>query len=158
MHHIESGKVVQFHYILRNGEGEILDDSRQHGEPMVYLHGAGNMIRGVEQQLQGHPEGAVLAFDVPPELGYGHRRGPAMPFPRHVLPEDMDLTVGTTFTTQGRDGRPMVLWVTKVEGDQVWLDPHHPLAGTTLHYAVEVTSIRDATLDELSKGHPLAGN
>ena len=150
---IAAGLVVEFHYELRE-KGKLLDDSRKRGTPMIYLHGSKNIVPGLEQALEGREVGSTFRVEVPPKLGYGVRRGGPQPVPRHIFPEDADLTPGDSFTTKTPEGRPMMLWITRVDGDQVWVDPHHPLAGKKLRYDVEVISLRPATPEELEKGHP----
>jgi len=46
------------------------------------------------------------------------------------------------------------VWVLGVQGDAVLVEAQHPLAGVTLHFAVEIVSIRDATDEERAHGHP----
>jgi FKBP-type peptidyl-prolyl cis-trans isomerase SlyD len=46
-----------------------------------------------------------------------------------------------------------VFVVTAVVGDMVSLDGNHPLADQTLHFNVEVVSVRAATEEELEHGH-----
>ncbi len=41
-----------------------------------------------------------------------------------------------------------------VDGDTVYMDGNHPMAGKTLHYSVDIVSIRPATEEELEKGQP----
>jgi FKBP-type peptidyl-prolyl cis-trans isomerase SlyD len=153
---IGDGKVVQFHYVLGDEHGTVLDSSRDRDTPMIYLHGAGNLVRGLEEALTGHAVGDQLRVEVPPERGYGLRKGGPQPVPRSIFPSDAPLVPGDSFTTKTPDGRPMMLWITRVEGDQVWVDPHHPLAGKTLRYAVEIVSIRKASPKEVRQGHPNA--
>jgi FKBP-type peptidyl-prolyl cis-trans isomerase SlyD len=42
----------------------------------------------------------------------------------------------------------------EVKDDVVVVDANHPLAGTRLHFDVEVVDIREATSQELEQGHP----
>ena len=53
----------------------------------------------------------------------------------------------------GPAGEPILLHIVKVEGDMVTLDANHPLAGKTLHFDVQVRTIRKATEDEMAHGH-----
>ena len=48
--------VATFHYTLRDTSGEELESSRG-GEPTAYLHGASNIIPGLETQLLGRGVG-----------------------------------------------------------------------------------------------------
>jgi len=70
-----------------------------------------------------------------------------------VLPIDGELSVGDRFQA-GADQFAPVVMVTKIEGDDVWLDANHPLAGVDLTFDVEIVSVRVATAEEISHGHP----
>jgi FKBP-type peptidyl-prolyl cis-trans isomerase SlyD len=155
MSKIEAGSVVAFHYVLSEGDTQ-LDDSRER-TPMLYLHGASNIVRGLEAAMDGRITGDTFTVTVSPEEGYGVRQGDPMPVPRDRLPEDMPTEPGSSFMTRTPDGRPMMLRVTKADADQIWIDPHHPLAGKTLTYEVEILGIRPATSEEKEVGHPQFG-
>ncbi len=147
-------KVVLFHYTLTDSDGDVIDSSSG-GEPMPYLHGAGNIVPGLERQLAGLSVGAKLDAVVPPEEGYGLASGqPIQAVPRSQFPPDMDVQPGMQFVVQAPDGGHMPVWVDDVDAQSVHITFDHPLAGMTLNFAVEITGIRDATDDELAHGHP----
>ena len=52
-------------------------------------------------------------------------------------------------TNQG----PAAAVVAKIDGENVTLDLNHPLAGSTLHFEVEIVDVRDANEEEISHGH-----
>ena len=110
---------------------------------------------GLERQLAGLEVGAACTLVVPPAEGYGERgEGEAHPIPRSEFPAEMPLEPGVGFAVEGAEGQMMPLWVLRVEGDQVFVDTNHPLAGETLHFEVEVVAIREATEEERTHGHP----
>ncbi len=150
---IQAGKVVFFHYTLTNDAGETIDSSRG-GNPLPYLHGAGNIVPGLEKQLEGQALGASLTAVVQPEEGYGVRSGHPMPVPREQFPADIDIQPGMQFFGEDPEGRRFPLWIAAVEDDKVLVDPNHPLAGVVLHFDVEVMSIREASDEEKEHGHP----
>jgi FKBP-type peptidyl-prolyl cis-trans isomerase SlyD len=149
---ISTNKVVTINYTLRNDAGEVLDSSEEAG-PMAYLHGAGNIVPGLEQQLDGRAAGDKLVAVVPPADGYGEKNstGPQA-IPRAAF-EGVDVHPGMTLVVEDDDGEQMPLRVVAVEPDKVLVDLDHPLAGETLHFTVEVVSVRDATEEELEHGH-----
>jgi FKBP-type peptidyl-prolyl cis-trans isomerase SlyD len=149
---IENGKVVTFHYTLTTDAGEQIDSSSG-GEPMAYLHGAGNIVPGLERQMSGRTSGDRFDAKVGPEEGYGVRQGDPEPVPRQAFPEDVDIQPGMMFRAETSDGRVVPLWVAKVEEGTVWVDQNHPLAGENLNFAIEVVGVRDATDEEHSHGH-----
>ena len=63
---IEDGTVVSFHYTLTADSGDTLDSTRDRGEPMLYLHGANNIITGLEKALDGREAGESFQVTVPP--------------------------------------------------------------------------------------------
>lgn len=151
---IGPGKVVRIHYVLRAESGEVLDSSEA-SEPLEYLHGAQNIVPGLEQGLLGAQTGAKLRVKVPPEQGYGPRAPDAVhAFPRDAFPKDMPVEAGMSFQAEGEDGHSLPAWVTSVEGDKVMVDFNHPLAGQTLDFEVTIAGMRDATAEELAHGHP----
>ncbi len=146
--------VVSFQYTLTSGDGEVLDASGDES-PFSYLHGAGNIVPGLERELTGRAAGDRLQVVVSPEDGYGERSGPgpqAVPLER--FPEGVELHPGMQIMAQGPGGRAFPLWVVDVADSEVTVDHNHPLAGVTLHFDVTVAGIRQATEDELEHGHP----
>ncbi len=151
---ISDGSVVHFHYTLTDDDGNVLDSSRERGEPMPYLHGAKNIVPGLEKQLAGLAVGETLKADVPPEEGYGTHNGmAAQPVPRSEFPSEVPMQAGIQLMAQ-TEGGSVPIWIAKVEDETVFIDTNHPLAGKTLHFDVEITGIRDATAEEKAHGHP----
>ena len=144
--------VATFHYTLTDAEGKVIDSSVG-GQPLSYLHGAGNIVPGLERELAGRSAGDKLDVTVQPEDGYGEPN-PAMiqVVPRQAFQGVDDIEVGMQFQAQTPQGALPVV-ISKVEGDQVTVDANHPLAGQVLHFAVEVTDVRNASVEELMHGH-----
>ena len=147
------GTVVSIHYTLRDDDGDVIDSSVD-SEPLDYLHGAGNIVPGLEAAREGKAVGAKFKVTVPPADGYGERGPDPKPVPRSAFPDDMELEPGTQLFVRGPDGEPFPVWIAGVSDEDVMLDQNHPLAGATLHFEVEVLSVRAATKDELEHGHP----
>lgn len=144
--------VAQFHYTLTDDSGVVIDSSEGR-EPLAYLHGAGNIVPGLEKELEGKSVGDKFSVSVPPEQGYGPRHeGLTQVVPIAAFQGVETVEAGMQFSAQGPQG-PMQVVVSKVENDQVTIDASHPLAGKTLNFAVEVTEVRQATPDELEHGH-----
>lgn len=152
---IADGQVVVMQYTLRDDAGEVLDASTP-DDPMMYLHGAENIVPGLEQALAGKSVGFKGKVTVAPEDGYGERDEDDEPdaIPRNAFPPDMEIEPGMTFMAEGPDDEQAPIWVVGVEGDKILVDSQHPLSGKTLHFEVEVLEIRAATADELEHGHP----
>jgi FKBP-type peptidyl-prolyl cis-trans isomerase SlyD len=149
---IGNNSVVSFHYELTNDAGEVLDASPD-SEPLTYLHGAGNIIPGLESQMIGKTVGAEFRATVQPEQGYGVRQPHLVQeVPKSAFPNPDQLEPGMRFSAQSDQGTMSVV-VSAVSADTVTVDANHPLAGETLHFAVRIADVRDATDEEVAHGH-----
>ncbi|HEY8683257.1 MAG TPA: peptidylprolyl isomerase [Rhodanobacter sp.] len=149
---IAQNSVAAFHYTLTNDQGQVIDSSEGR-EPLTYLHGSGKIVPGLEKQMEGRKVGDTFTADVAPEEGYGvHHAELMQEVPKDAFQGVEDIQPGMQFQGRGPQGEINVT-VAKVEGDTVFIDGNHPLAGQTLHFAVEVTGVRAATEEELAHGH-----
>ena len=148
----ERGRVVAFHYTLTDDHGLLLDSSRGR-EPLAYLHGYGNIIKGLETALEGREAGFLSTVKVAPADGYGDYNPDAVfEVPRAQFPPEEDIQVGMQDQGEHEHGL-MSFKVVAVNGQGVVLDANHPMAGKHLNFEVEVLEVRDATAQELSHGH-----
>ena len=148
---ISNNKVVSIDYTLTNSAGDVLDSSKGRG-PMPYLHGASNIIPGLESALTGKSPNDTVKVTVPAEQAYGLRdEGMVQPVPRDRFPIK-DIKVGMQFQATGPQGQRPVM-VVAVDDQNVTIDANHPLAGIPLTFDVTVRDVRDATEEELSHGH-----
>ncbi|AQZ94690.1 peptidylprolyl isomerase [Halopseudomonas phragmitis] len=150
---IAANKAVSIDYTLTNDAGEVLDSSAG-GAPLVYLHGAGNIIPGLEKALDGKQAGDELKVSVEPEEAYGEFSAELVAvLGRHMFEGVDELEVGMQFHASGPDGSMQIVTITALEGDEVTVDGNHPLAGQRLTFEVKVVSVRDASDDEIAHGH-----
>ena len=150
---ISANKVVTISYTLRDDDGTIIDSSEE-SNPLVYLHGAKNIVPGLEEELEGATEGDAIKASVPPDKGYGPRIGEAQEVPRRLFPTDAELSPGMQVVAHDDEGRQVPFFITGIGEETVTVDPNHPLAGETLHFEVKVEGLRDATDEEIAHGHP----
>ncbi len=148
---ITQDKVVSIGYVLKNERGEVLDASQE--KPLTYLHGHANLIPGLERVLSGMKVGEKTQTLIPPEEGYGAFNPelvfalPATRFGSEIPP------LNTLVELQTQNGDSIRARIADTSPEQVTLDANHPLAGKNLHFEVEVTSIREASAQELAHGH-----
>lgn len=148
----EKDKVVAFHYTLKNAEGEQMETSRDKA-PMTYLHGANNIISGLEKAMEGHAVKDEFSVTVEPEEAYGVRNeNNVQRLPLKRLKGVGKVSVGQVLNLQTQKGQVQVT-VLKVGRFNVDVDGNHPLAGEQLTFDVEITDIRDASEEELEHGH-----
>ncbi|WP_111641262.1 FKBP-type peptidyl-prolyl cis-trans isomerase [Marinimicrobium alkaliphilum] len=149
---ISNNCVASFHYTLTDGEGKVLDSSEGR-EPLAYLHGASNIIPGLEKEMSGKTAGDKFKATIPAAEAYGERNDQLI----QELPATMfsgvdNVEAGMQFHAQTEQGMQVVT-VVSVEGENVTIDANHPLAGIDLTFDVEVTEVREASEDEQAHGH-----
>ncbi|MBM88905.1 MAG: peptidylprolyl isomerase [Gammaproteobacteria bacterium] len=161
-HCVSNNKVVAFNYrlceVLPDGEFSEWMEHTKEGEPLYYLHGFQNVVVGLEQALTGKKKGEKIEITLKPEEAYGQRNPNAI---QRVPLKHLQLPNGIKV--------PRVGGLARVRSDQGWhnviilksgkfhadVDFNHPLAGRTLHYEIEVVSIRDASKEEIAQGHAI---
>jgi len=149
---IGNKKVVSFHYTLTNQDGQQLESSRDK-KPMHYLHGAHNIIPGLEKALAGKGVGDRFEVTLPPADAYGERVDARIQrIPSKLFKDARRMQPGQLVSLQTRQGNVQAV-VVKVGRFNVDVDTNHPLAGQTLTFDVEVTDVRDATPEEIAHGH-----
>ncbi len=151
---ISKNKVVSLDYVLTNDQGEVIARSDE-TSTFAYLHGANNIIPGLEQALEGHQTGDSVQVTVPPEKAYGERDDNlTQTLDRSQFQGVDELQVGMQFHAGNADGTNIqVVTITNLDGDAVTIDANHPLAGITLNFDVTVRDVREATAEELDHGH-----
>ncbi|XOV78463.1 MAG: peptidylprolyl isomerase [Aestuariibacter sp.] len=148
---IQNDSVVTMHYLVSTSDGTELDSSFD-GEPLVFIHGTGHLIPGLETALVGKTAGEKFSVDVAAADAYGDRHEQLVQAVPKDMFEGMEVEVGLQFRASSEAGEQSVV-VVDVSDDKVVVDGNHPLAGKDLSFEVEVVSVREATADELDHGH-----
>ena len=150
---VAAGKVVTLHYRLSLHDGELIDASEEE-MPLSYLHGQGQLVPGLERELDGRAPGDKLAVKVSPEDGYGPVDDDAVQVvERSAFPDDMELEEGLSFHAVDEDDNTIMGTITSIVDQAVTVDFNHPLAGKELHFEIEITGVRDASDEEREHGH-----
>ncbi|HSV55537.1 MAG TPA: peptidylprolyl isomerase [Magnetospirillaceae bacterium] len=149
-------KVVRIDYILKDSEGQMIDGSGD-SQPHAYLHGNGNLIPGLERRLEGREAGDRISCSVPPADAYGeYDENLVFKIRKFSFADPNKIEKGMQFEFRSEAGLRVVT-VVAIEDDEVTVDANHPLAGEDLHFDVLVVDIREATPEELARGHVYSG-
>lgn len=149
---IAANRVVSLDYSLHLGDGAIVDSSAE-GEPLVYLHGTGQIIPGLERQLEGLSAGDARQLTVNAQEGYGELDPKAIQDVDKKAFGDRALKEGDEFIAVDDQDNEIPVRIKTVKGEKVTVDFNHPLAGKTLHFSVKVKDVREATDEEREHGH-----
>jgi len=149
---IANNRAVTINYTLKADQDVIIDTSDD--SSFVYLHGANNIIPGLENELTGKTSGDKFSLVIKPEDAYGEYNDKlTQVVDKEAFGEEQEIEAGMQFHAQGEGDQMVMITITEINGDKITIDGNHPLAGVTLHYDVEVMEVRDASEEELSHGH-----
>ena len=145
--------VVRMHYALSHVSGEPIESSREHDEPLTYLHGHGNLIPALESKLEGREAGETFRADLSAAEAYGEHDPEAVQRValKHLVYQGK-LEPGMAVGVRTDHGMRQVK-VVKVGKFNVDVDTNHPLAGQDLSFEIEVLEVRAASVEEIAHGH-----
>lgn len=136
------GDTVRIHYTGRLTDGTEFDSSTGR-EPLEFQLGAGQIITGLENKVQGMAEGETATVTIPADEAYGqHRPEGVQTVPRDRIPEGVDVAPGARLQATGGDGQAMTLTVVNASDEDVTVDANHPLAGKDLVFDVELVEVK----------------
>ena len=141
MSQVKSGDVVRIHYTGKLADGTQFDSSAGR-EPLEFKVGSGQIIPGLDRQIQGMKQGESGTLSIPAAEAYGARdENQVQVVPRSALPPELDVQVGSNLQATTQDGNQISLTVVGVGDDEITVDANHPLAGHDLIFDIEVVEI-----------------
>ena len=153
---VKENMVASVHYkgtLPENGE---VFDSSEGREPLTFIVGHKQMIRGFEEEIMGAKQGETREFTLTPERAYGSRDNDAvMEIPREQfaqLEQQASLEEGMQLVAQMPHG-PAPFTIAALTDEMVTADFNHALAGQSLTFSVEIVELRPASEEELAHGH-----
>lgn len=135
-------------------DGEVVEEITA-DDAIEYLHGADNLIQGLEKALEGKKAGDKFSVTIQPADGYGdYDEADIEEVPLSEFEEFDSLEPGMEIEMVDDEGDVFEATVLEVTDKVVKLDFNSPLAGKVLHYDVEVINVREGTEDEVGMGIP----
>ena len=160
---IEAEKVVTLQYslaVVNNDNTETHVEKTTEENPLVFLAGIGMMIPMFEQHIMGKMAADTFDFILNPEDAYGLTQPEniaSLPinifFDAEGKFDSEKIKVGTYVPMMDNQGNQHMGLVNKIGLEAVEMDFNHPMAGKKLHFTGSISSVREATPDELSHGH-----
>ena len=138
---IKKGDTVFVHYTGTLDDGSEFDSSRDR-DPLEFVMGGGMVIPGFEAAVMGKKRGDLVNVTIPAAKAYGeHSDEMILVVPRSELPKDIDPAPGMWLQMATEQGDLDVL-ISRVTNTEIELDGNHPLAGKTLHFAIEIVDVK----------------
>jgi FKBP-type peptidyl-prolyl cis-trans isomerase 2 len=140
----QSGDTVKVHYKGTLSDGQLFDSSEGR-EPLQFLLGSGQVIKGFDDGVTGMLIGEKKTIQIPSEEAYGPIDEELLiAFDRSQIPAEIPLDLGITLNMhQEGTGQAMPVIVREVREDVVILDANHPLAGQDLTFELELVAINE---------------
>ena len=137
------GKTCLTHYRGTFNDGTQFDSSYDRGEPLEFVCGAGQMIKGFDAAVADMEVGEVKEIHLMPEEAYG------MPDPNAILeleiaklPGSEELQVGQQVYLTNQMGQPFPVKVTAKDEKMITLDANHEMAGKELNFKIELVEVK----------------
>ena len=137
------GKTCRTHYKGTFNDGTQFDSSYDRGEPLEFICGAGQMIKGFDAAVANMEVGQVVDVHLMPEEAYG------MPNPDAIftleieqLPGAEDLTVGQQVYLSNQYGQPFPVKVNAKDEKTITFDANHEMAGKELNFRIELVEVK----------------
>jgi len=148
---IEESKYVELIYkVVDRKTGNVFSNIEY---PVGYVHGANDVLgKDVLNELEGREEGDIIEIKIDVDKLYGPR-DESLVFIDKIenVPQEYRIT-GTKVVMENKDGQPKDFLVTKVDDETVTIDGNNPLCGRDVNFLLEITLVRDATIEEMEAG------
>lgn len=137
------GKTCRTHYRGTFNDGTQFDSSYDRGEPLEFICGAGQMIRGFDAAVADMEVGQVVDVHLMPEEAYG------MPDPNAIftleiaqLPGSENLEAGQQVYLSNQYGQPFPVKVAAKDETTITFDANHEMAGKELNFRIELVEVK----------------
>ena len=137
------GKTCRTHYKGTFNDGTQFDSSYDRGEPLEFICGVGQMIRGFDAAVAEMEVGEKVNIHLMPEEAYG------MPDPNAIftvaiaqLPGAEEVEVGQQVYLQNQYGQPFPVKVTAKDETNITFDANHEMAGKELNFEIELVEVK----------------
>ena len=139
---IKKGDTVKIEYEGSLDDGTVFDASKNHGQPLEFEVGSGQVIKGFDDGVMGMKEGEEKEIVLPPEQAYGpYNPELVKKLPRDKLATGQELKPVLMLMMKLSNGQELPVRIASVDEKEISVDVNHPLAGKTLHFWIKVVEI-----------------
>ncbi len=139
---IKDGDTIKIDYTGTLDDGTVFDSSEDHGQPLEFTVGTGQVIPGFDDAVRGMEEGEEKEVRIEPDQAYGpYNDELTRSVPKENIPEEMEVQIGMMLGIQLPDGEQIPARVAQINDEAVLLDMNHPLAGQALTFNIQVKEI-----------------
>lgn len=142
---VKKGDKVKVEYTGSFDDGTVFDSTEKHGQLLEFEVGAGQVIKGFDNAVEGMEKGQEKKIRIEPKDAYGDRN-PAMikRIPREKFPKEKEPQKGMMLALVAPDGMQIPVMVEEVTDKEVVIDINHPLAGKKLNFKIKLSEVEEA--------------
>ena len=141
---VKKGNKVKVEYVGSLEDGTVFDSSEMHNQPLEFIVGAGQLLKGFDDAVVGMKIGEEKEIRLPPDDAYGpHNPEFVKDMPRDCFPENQEIQPGMKYMVALQNGRQIPVCISKVSEDAVTVDLNPPLAGKTLVFKIKLLQISE---------------
>lgn len=139
---INNSSKVTLHFSLALDNGDLVDSTFDKA-PATFVMGDGSLLPGFEEQLLGLFPSDKKTAVIEPAKAFGARNPENIQqFKRKDFADDAQMKPGTMFSFADAAGNELPGVLDRLEGDKVFIDFNHPLAGRNITFTVEIIDVQ----------------
>ena len=139
---IKKGDKVKVEYEGSLDDGTVFDSTQQHGEPLEFEVGNGELIPGFDNAVIGMEKDEEKEVQLTPDDAYGdHKPDLCKKVPREQIPKNEELEAGMMLMLTLPNGMQFTAKIAEIDKESVTLDLNHPLAGKTLTFKIKIIDV-----------------
>ena len=141
---VKKGNKIKVEYVGSLEDGTVFDSSKMHNQPLEFVVGGGQLIKGFDDAVVGMKIGEEKEIRLPPNEAYGPYNPEFLKdMPRGCFSENEEIKPGMTYMISLKNGRQIPVRILKVSDDTVTVDLNPPLAGKTLIFRIKLLQISE---------------
>ncbi len=139
---VKKGDKIKVDYTGTLEDGSVFDSSANHGQPLEFEVGSGQLIKGFDECVIGMKVGEEKEIKLSPAEAYGEQKEELKKkVPKTQLPPSQEPKVGMAMGVGLPNGQQVPAKIIEVADNDVTIDLNHPLAGKTLNFKIKVVEI-----------------
>ena len=149
---VENNQVVSIEYEVKEAGKNDVVDSNIGGEPLSFITGKGQIIKGLEDKVIGMKKDEKADILVNANDAYGEYNEEALTKAPREQFIGIELEKGMPLYGQSPDGQTVMVTVKDFNDEEVTVDYNHPLAGKDLMFSVTILDVREPSVEEAMSG------
>ncbi len=138
---VEKGDTVKVEYTGMLEDGKVFDSS-EGKEPLEFIAGNGDVIKGFDEAVIGMNENEEKNIHIDVKDAYGPKNENLIQkIPKDKLPKEPEAKKGMVLALTTSEGQKIPAKIIEVSEQDITIDMNHPLAGKNLNFRIKIIGI-----------------